>query len=72
MRRGSLPRREHSTARTGLLGPFGARSAAGYHFFAGGTGGGNAATRQALPMIMAALRDDGYSFLKVSELLALR
>jgi len=32
----------------------------------------NDATRQALPMIMAALRDDGYSFLKVSELLALR
>ena len=33
---------------------------------------GNAATRRALPMIMAALHDDGYSFLKVSELLALR
>ena len=33
---------------------------------------GNAATRRALPMIMAALRDDGYSFLTVSQLLALR
>ena len=33
---------------------------------------GNAATRRALPMIMAALRGQGYSFLKVSELLALR
>jgi peptidoglycan/xylan/chitin deacetylase (PgdA/CDA1 family) len=33
---------------------------------------GNAATRRALPLIMAALREQGYSFLKVSELLALR
>jgi peptidoglycan-N-acetylglucosamine deacetylase len=33
---------------------------------------GNAATRRALPMIMAALRDEGYSFVKVSQLLALR
>jgi peptidoglycan/xylan/chitin deacetylase (PgdA/CDA1 family) len=33
---------------------------------------GNAATRSALPMIMAALRDQGYSFLRVSQLLALR
>jgi peptidoglycan-N-acetylglucosamine deacetylase len=33
---------------------------------------GNAATRQALPMIMAALRARGYRFVTVSELLALR
>lgn len=34
--------------------------------------GGNTATRQALPMIMAALRAEGYSFATVSELLKLR
>ena len=33
---------------------------------------GNAATRRALPLIMAALREQGYSFATVSELLALR
>jgi peptidoglycan/xylan/chitin deacetylase (PgdA/CDA1 family) len=33
---------------------------------------GNAATRQALPMILAALRDSGYEVVTVSELLALR
>jgi peptidoglycan-N-acetylglucosamine deacetylase len=35
-------------------------------------GKGNAATRQALPMIEERLRQDGYSFVTVSELLALR
>jgi peptidoglycan/xylan/chitin deacetylase (PgdA/CDA1 family) len=33
---------------------------------------GNAATRRALPMILSELRDLGYSFVTVSELLALR
>jgi peptidoglycan-N-acetylglucosamine deacetylase len=35
-------------------------------------GKGNEATRQALPLIMAALRQRGYGFVTVSELLALR
>ena len=35
-------------------------------------GEGNEATRTALPLIMAALRQRGYSFVTVSELLALR
>ena len=33
---------------------------------------GNAATRRALPLLMAALSEQGYSFVTVSELLALR
>jgi peptidoglycan-N-acetylglucosamine deacetylase len=35
-------------------------------------GSGNEATRKALPLIMAALRQKGYGFVTVSELLALR
>ena len=35
-------------------------------------GKGNEATREALPLIMAALRERGYGFVSVSELLALR
>jgi peptidoglycan/xylan/chitin deacetylase (PgdA/CDA1 family) len=32
----------------------------------------NGATREALPMILAGLREQGYEFVTVSELLALR